>query len=114
MKKFWLFLIIVIIFISLFLMPMAWGVPDADDIAQFERDVEEMHYKDGFFLPASDRLEFMKAPAESKAGKLYKLFLEKKEKLPLINDLNWAERLYYEHELHQHGWQKAAAQIEPK
>ena len=56
----------------------------------------------------------MKAPAESKAGKLYKLFLEKKEKLPSINDLNWAERLYYEHELHQHGWQKAAAQIEPK
>ena len=90
---------------------MAWGVLDADDIAQFEGDMEEMRYKEDFFLPALDRLEFMKAPAESKAGKLYKIFLQKQEALPSEGSLNWAEKAYYEHEFHKHGWQEAAAQM---
>ena len=90
---------------------MAWGALDAGDIAQLERDMEEMRYKENLFLPALDRLEFMKASAESKAGKLYKLFLQKQEALPSEGSLNWAEKIYYEHELHKHGWQKAAAQM---
>lgn len=111
MKKLWLFGIITILFIALFLMPMAWGVLDADDLAQFERNIAAMRYKEDLFIPAADRLEYMRASADSRAGQLYQLFLGKKAVLPSENDFNWAEKMYYEHELEKYGWQKAVAQI---
>lgn len=101
MKKVWLFLIIVIIFVSLFLMPMAWGMGelDADDIAELQEQVKTAQYKDDLCIPACDRMILMRAPADSDAGRVYAALLEKFEELPLRRNLNWAEKFYHEHEL---------------
>lgn len=114
MKKILLCIVIAILFIALFLMPMAWGVLGKDDIAQLQNRVDQARYKEDLYLPAADRLEFMGASKDSEAGKAYQLFCQKKEALPSDQDLNWSEKIYYEHELIKHGWKKAAAQMTPK
>ena len=104
MKKIWLCIVIAILFIALFLMPMAWGVLGDDDIVQLNQQVSEATYKKDVYIASMDKLQFMAADPESDAGKAYAAYLA----LPT----NWAEKMYLDHEAQKR--QESAAQRAPK
>ena len=119
MKKLFFCLVIAVLFIALFFMPMAWSMDygrptDEVDIAQLQKMAKSALYKEDISLSAPDRMLFLVQPEGSPARRLFDQVMALRAQLPSCAALTWSERLYYEHEAHATGREKAIAQLQKR